>query len=428
MMLCKRFIVILGFFTLSVAYGENTTSVPLENATQPSISPSLDYVPVYTLQYDIREDKISQLTFELVIQEPFYSQVNTEDILNLLESQNLIIRPKLIDIQFETILDIVDIEIIDILHTLTQYVPPKKLSNIKNILTGFNIDFNEYQEYFIEVDNGNMHKLVANGNYTEATIQNALAIMQKTEKEVVLIIKDILLDKLKEAPISTVVTEFAEQLEELLYKRGISRNDLIQYSTLNNMLNNFRAALRNQTFWATGVSANSLVSVLQAFENIRQYSFYVTANVTNIKDRTIQIVENIVPNSTFSLITIPQNLSAYVDIEYNSTRRSGCYYFTSNGQEVSTISVEGITLMRNGVLIENNSTLHQLGSPLICQNRLHGILVNQDQTRLIFLTFGETQNSSGVIPTWTEESVGGSGQNLYANILLVIGICITIIS
>ncbi|KAK9693334.1 hypothetical protein QE152_g34270 [Popillia japonica] len=431
-MLYKTLFLIIGSLLLTEVWTQNTTVTPLENTTQDeNTTPKYYDLPVYSLHYNLSEAKISELAFELLIQEQFLSLLSTQDILTLLQKHRLIVSTKLLEINFQKLMAH-GMEITTILHELIPHVPGKKYQNMMIIADNFNIDFLKYQEYFMEQDEKNLLILFSSGNYTKETIAATLDVMNMTESEVVEIITRISLEHMVSLPTRSIATQYQEQLEDLLTKQTLEIGDIKMYESFDSMLNTFQDLVNSEAFWTTAVAPTSLVSALNASLFTQQYGSYVTPYLINIQSQVVEIVDSITSNNTLTELTVAKDLASHFSMKYNPKRVKECYCFgIDNVTGLSVCVPNNITLTQNLIIIENDGCSHNYGSPLICQKQLYGILTMWDEDRLAYQTFSHKENEEvpNVMPPLVEVNPNsGNARDLWVPVYLLFIIHVIVIN
>lgn len=435
----KRILLSVGIFAIArisaqnsgiVSPSENVTS---ENTTGPSnsldnitdtttLAPLPNLLPIYSIHCNISENSAVNLIRYQIVRSPNNSTIAPQDVIDLLQSKNLIIAKKLIDVKYEDILYVANIKIIDFLRNLTGYVPQKKSENLRKISAAFAIDFNKYRDILTEDDNAEMWTLLRTGKYTEESIQNALTIMQKSENSLLDAIGSLIFDNLGNLSLESVLSEFDDEFDALFDESSITLNEMIKYPTLNKAFHNVSKTLIDsfgiEAHWATAVSAETLVTA--NFTSTADIDLYVK-NIENMDTyKTSQ--PNI--NNMFSILTVQSPLESYINISDKPLENPDCWYFTHINGSLIHEKPENATFTDDTIVMENNGFVHKLGAPLICNNLLYGLLVKQNETEIVFATtFSKCQSDK---PTELSPIGNNSAsRNVHINFVLAIGIMIS---
>ena len=356
-----------------------------------------DFLYIFNISYTFKDTYIPHLIADK-LGKGFISRFTTSDILNVIDSNNLNLNDvkalmELYDVDLENVTDELvnnyDLKVNDVIDILKNNI--QNFSNyIPSMLTTFGISNSQYVECVVHKTDKDLYELLKTGNYTNETINAVLTSINVSEEIVFDIMKPFFMKKIVAVPIEELfyVLNFTNKLNKfhdmfaILNISGIDFKNNMKFSLL---IHEFTYMLNTHVTWAVPYSTNKLVSADTIYKRWDDTADHLNFHVINVLNESEWYdVLNITKDNLLSSITVDANFTLYYEKTtiFNSTNY--CRIIKQNNASLEFIDVPEVNKDEHTYFVNKRRYEFIEGSPLICGQKIYGILSYGNGTTLGF--------------------------------------------
>lgn len=360
---------------------------------------------VVSLQFYLREDKIPGIVNYMLNNSLLERNIDVRDIIQLtgLANYNLddaINLCKKFDIpeskafsvsSLELVLNSLSIKFSDFYQTITTKLQLKQSVANQAIadLTIPPIDFLSAILYY----DSYVYDVLRAGNYDNEHVTKALERINKSKEELFQAFKNVILEQ----TLGLNSTYFMQALKnnglnrnsalKLWTALGITTEDVYRVEKFRNILNDIVEDL-NQNLTIGVVVGQAKVAIHQAlYDRLTRHVDANTIKILTDKSAEVMVSHNarrLGPNVLELDLISSNGKHSYVEITEDYELDFQCIYITIVDGEIIT---EEMDLETRVLARKTNSTVFNVGSPLVCGGRLYGLAKSENEEVLVFDTF-----------------------------------------